>query len=120
VATEEHPVVFISSRTPEGRPNHCPVCGSDVCLEPSLLTGDAPCPACGHLLWFVNLPKQSLVFEHRSSSKIRDRVVEIIARELGVSPDEVKSVQFVNNDSPSDSLDLVELAMELEEEFELS
>jgi len=43
----------ISSRTPEGRPNYCPVCGSDVQIEPSDPAGDAPCPRCGHLLWFV-------------------------------------------------------------------
>ena len=27
--------MVISSRTPEGRPNHCPVCGSDLKIEPS-------------------------------------------------------------------------------------
>src|SRR5262245_47047213 len=42
----------ISSRTPEGEPNHCPVCGKDLFIEPSLDTRDAPCPHCGHLLWF--------------------------------------------------------------------
>jgi anti-anti-sigma regulatory factor len=45
--------VNISSRTPEGRPNHCPVCGFDLQIEPSDPAGDAPCPQCGHLLWFV-------------------------------------------------------------------
>jgi hypothetical protein len=42
----------ISSRTPEGTPNHCVVCGHDLRLEPSIDTRDAPCPFCGHLLWF--------------------------------------------------------------------
>src|SRR2546423_1698186 len=42
----------ISSRTPEGEPNHCPVCGSEVRTEPSRPLGDAPCPVCGTLLWF--------------------------------------------------------------------
>ena len=41
-----------SSRTPEGWANRCPVCGKDVCIEPSTPPGDAPCPHCGHLLWF--------------------------------------------------------------------
>jgi hypothetical protein len=41
-----------SSRTPEGVPNRCPVCGKRVRLEPSTPPGDAPCPHCGHLLWF--------------------------------------------------------------------
>jgi anti-anti-sigma factor len=43
----------ISSRTPEGTPNRCPVCGSDLKIEPSIPPGDAPCPSCGHLLWFT-------------------------------------------------------------------
>jgi hypothetical protein len=41
-----------ASRTPEGQPNHCPVCGKPVRIEPSQPTCDAPCPWCGHLLWF--------------------------------------------------------------------
>ena len=45
--------MVISSRTPEGRPNRCPVCGSNLKIEPSDSTGDAPCPHCGHLLWFT-------------------------------------------------------------------
>lgn len=44
--------VVISSRTPEGDPNRCPVCGHECRLEPSLPSRDGPCPHCGHLLWF--------------------------------------------------------------------
>ncbi len=42
----------ISSRTPEGRSGRCLVCGADVAIEPSFPGGDAPCPECGHLIWF--------------------------------------------------------------------
>ena len=45
--------MVISSRTPEGRSNHCPVCRSDIKIEPSDPAGDAPCPVCGHLIWFT-------------------------------------------------------------------
>ena len=44
----------VSSRTPEGVPNRCPVCGKRVVLEPSDPAGDAPCSHCGHLLWFTD------------------------------------------------------------------
>jgi hypothetical protein len=44
---------MISSRTPEGSPNECPICGDRVRIEPSILSNDAPCPSCGHLLWFA-------------------------------------------------------------------
>src|SRR5437667_3685123 len=44
--------MHISSRTPEGAPNRCPVCGNEVVLDPTVPSGDAPCPHCGQLLWF--------------------------------------------------------------------
>lgn len=45
---------MISSRTPEGEPNRCPVCGRRLRLEPSTVpTADAPCPHCGSLVWFA-------------------------------------------------------------------
>jgi|GEM_PF-5699597 len=46
--------MVVSSRTPEGWQNHCPVCEQEVCVDPSLETSDAPCPHCGVLLWFVS------------------------------------------------------------------
>lgn len=43
----------ISTRTPEGLPSRCPICGKDVIINPSVPPGDAPCPHCGSLLWFT-------------------------------------------------------------------
>lgn len=44
---------MISSRTPEGWPNQCPVCGHKICIQPSTFpVRDAPCPGCGTLLDF--------------------------------------------------------------------
>jgi hypothetical protein len=34
-------------------PNLCPICGNHVRIEPTVPPGDAPCPSCGHLLWFI-------------------------------------------------------------------
>ncbi len=45
--------MVISSRTPEGDPNRCPICGAECRLEPSEPARDGPCPQCGHLLWFA-------------------------------------------------------------------
>src|SRR5262245_27634471 len=57
----------ISSRTPEGMPNHCPICNADVCIEPSVLFGDATCPNCGHLLWFLHLQSTTYIIERPRS-----------------------------------------------------
>jgi hypothetical protein len=51
--------MVISSRTPEGLPNCCPVCHSEIRIEPSNPAGDAPCPRCGHLLWFASVEDES-------------------------------------------------------------
>lgn len=53
----------VSSRTPEGLPNQCPVCGKEVRLEPSEPAGDATCPHCGSLLWFVVTDVGAMLFE---------------------------------------------------------
>src|SRR5262249_32654856 len=50
-----------SSRTPEGTPIRCPVCGKQTRLEPTNPPGDAPCPHCGSLLWFTTLGGEQAV-----------------------------------------------------------
>ncbi|HUT93197.1 MAG TPA: phosphopantetheine-binding protein [Thermoguttaceae bacterium] len=104
--------MVISSRTPEGTPNRCPICGADVKIEPSVLFGDAPCPHCGHLLWFTNVPEPRL-FEHEEAPGLRRRLCERLAEILGVSADAIQGdPTFARR---LDSLDVVELVMEFEE-----
>jgi PTS system fructose-specific IIA component/PTS system nitrogen regulatory IIA component len=63
-----------SSRTPEGIPNHCPVCGKAVVLEPSRPPGDAPCPHCGSLIWFPATAREEALPGFRKVS-IADRTI---------------------------------------------
>ncbi len=52
----------VSTRTPEGEPVQCPVCGGQTHVAPSTYpTIDAPCPSCGHLLWLSNA--RSLLYD---------------------------------------------------------
>ena len=46
-------MMVISSSPPQGSPDLCPVCGSEIQIDPSNPARDAPCPACGHLVWFT-------------------------------------------------------------------
>ncbi|HOV78543.1 MAG TPA: acyl carrier protein [Bacillota bacterium] len=48
-----------------------------------------------------------------------DKVKSIIIEQLGVEPDEVKMESSFVDDLGADSLDIVELVMALEEEFDL-
>jgi acyl carrier protein len=105
----------ISSRTPEGVPNHCPVCRSDICLEPSPPAGDAPCPNCGTLLWFTTTPRGRMYCDSTAMAQARQRLLELLRAHLGVETDLDTSASF--KDIGADSLDVVKLVMELEEEF---
>ena len=51
-------------------------------------------------------------------SNIEDRVKKIVAEQLGVKEDEVKTESSFVDDLGADSLDTVELVMALEEEFD--
>lgn len=94
-----------SSRTPEGWPSRCPLCGAIVNLEYSDPGGDAPCPKCGCLLL--------------ESSRQLELFRTLFADQLGVDSGEIDADTSLVDDLGADSLDTVELVMELEEEFDL-
>jgi acyl carrier protein len=111
---------IISSRTPEGEPNSCPVCCSEIVIEPSEPSGDAPCPKCGTLLWFVKSNRGVHYHESAKIAPIREKVMEAMRRHLGVAPKDLADSTSFLDDVVADSLDIVELVMELEEEFGIS
>jgi len=51
---------------------------------------------------------------------VSERVIDIVAEQLGVDKDKVKPETSFVNDLGADSLDTVELVMELEEEFNIN
>ncbi len=53
-------------------------------------------------------------------SSVRDRVIEIVCEQMGQPKDKVNEATSFINDLGADSLDTVELVMELEDEFDLS
>ncbi len=108
---------IISSRTPEGVPNHCPVCDGFICIEPSQPLGDAPCPNCGTLLWFFDTSAGMRFHESKAIAPLRDRLIETICENLGVSRERISSTASFSEDMGADSLEIVELVMELEEEL---
>lgn len=83
----------ISSRTPEGSPIRCTICGTENALEPAYPSGDAICPNCGALLW-----------------TLRDVLAKHTAQPLDKLP-----LNSSLSDLGQDSLEMVELVMELEE-----
>jgi acyl carrier protein len=53
-------------------------------------------------------------------ASIEQRVIDIVADQLGVEKDKITRDTHFVNDLGADSLDTVELVMELEEEFNIS
>lgn len=53
-------------------------------------------------------------------ASVEERVVDIVAEQLGVSKDQITRETSFVNDLGADSLDQVELVMELEEEFDIN
>ncbi len=51
---------------------------------------------------------------------VEQRVIEIVSEQLGVDKEKISSDTSFVNDLGADSLDTVELVMELEEEFDIS
>jgi acyl carrier protein len=56
----------------------------------------------------------------KNVASVKERVVEIVAEQLGVSKDQITPETSFVNDLGADSLDTVELVMELEEEFDIN
>lgn len=92
----------ISSRTPEGFPSKCPICGASLRLGFSNPGNDAPCPNCGCLVWY--------------SIQLWSDFRKAFGKKLGISFEAIELSTPLNT---LDSLDLVELIMEFEEEFGL-
>jgi acyl carrier protein len=54
-----------------------------------------------------------------SEEEIEEKVKDIIAKELGVNPEQVTQTASLSEDLGADSLDTVELVMAIEEEFSI-
>ncbi len=53
-------------------------------------------------------------------ASVQERVIDIVAEQLGVDKEKISSETSFVNDLGADSLDTVELVMELEEEFDIN
>jgi acyl carrier protein len=111
---------IISSRTPEGDPQHCPICDTLFCLEPSLALGDAPCPSCGTLLWFFPTLAGMRFYESKAVAPLREKILQAMCEKLAVTRELLAPTASFVDDVGVDSLDRVELMMALEEEFGVS
>jgi acyl carrier protein len=106
----------ISSRTPEGLPNRCPVCDNVVRVEPSGPFGDAPCPSCGTLLWFIKHSGSAFYFAGEEADRVRGLIGTLLSSDLESHEQAIQKLKTILDKSLADSLDVVELVMEIESE----
>jgi acyl carrier protein len=106
----------IASRTPEGEPNRCPICDHQVCVEQSRIFGDACCPHCNSLLWFCNFQGGNHLIEREHAQPLRESVITRLAAMLNVDREKIRANPPRWEELQADSLDTVEMLMQLEEE----
>jgi acyl carrier protein len=56
----------------------------------------------------------------KSRDEVKEKVIQIVCDNLGVNKEQVTDSTSFTEDIGADSLDIVELVMELEEEFEIT
>lgn len=115
--------MIISSRTPEGDANQCPICGHHVRLEPSMDTRDAPCPRCGHLLWFgigqetdVSSDRIDLIEAEQKVLREREKAKELALKigELRFGPlDDGTRMELDELSSKFEKVEVLDLLLEL-------
>jgi acyl carrier protein len=86
-------------------------------VEPPQRYGEMPCPRCGSLLWFRQDRAGLRLHDAPEAAAIRKRVQEIVGANLGVEPERLTDASSFVQDVGADTLDIVELVMELEEGF---
>jgi acyl carrier protein len=92
-----------------------PVCRGVWYITPEIADSSRECR-----LPILGLPmpgKESIV---KSRDEIKEKVIQIVCDNLGVNKEQVTDSTSFTEDIGADSLDIVELVMELEEEFEIT
>ena len=106
-----------STRASARSPGQCPLCGAAVPSPPAETYGNLPCPQCGKSLWFCKQSEGVWYHDAAKVAPVRERVVQVVAKQLGADATTITDATSFMNDLGADSLDVVELVMSLEEEF---
>jgi len=104
----------VSSRTPEDESGHCPICDSNFVIDPSSLLGDATCPNCGRLIWFVHLADEVYAF-NTADDRVLLRLADYLGRcGLYNTTQRWALAQLVTTiDSPFSSEQLIDLTLQV-------
>ena len=105
--------MFGHSHTTDTEAGNCPICDAEIGLDPTKKFGEARCTSCGEVIWLIRFSHGVMAF--KPAERVRQRSPQaVLAEYLGI--DESKFENQAELDLGIDSLDFVELVMELEEE----
>ena len=110
-----------SSFSPMGpvETDRCPHCQSEVKAETQLMFGEKNCPQCGKHLWFLTAAHAARFFDYESSTELRERAIEMMAQRFDLDPKELANDPNLIQELETDSLEALELLMDLEEDLGL-
>lgn len=99
--------------------DQCPHCNVAVKAESMVLFGDLDCPECSKALWFLTAANSARFFDHAASEGLRNRTLDFVAERLEIEVEKLASDPKAINELDNDSLETLELLMDLEEELGL-
>lgn len=103
----------------EGEGGACPKCKAKLSGDPLMFAGSVACTQCETGLWFLKLGIDDLFYVTADTADYRSHVMQVIGEKLNYPPDQIMDNQSLSTDIDYDSLEMIELAMELEEELGL-
>jgi acyl carrier protein len=89
-------------------------------VAPAEEGAEAVCPKCGARLWPLRTPAGLLFCDAHAVAPVSEEVTRLICEQLGANPNQLTRQMRFQEDLGADSLDLVELVMQLEEVFEIT
>jgi hypothetical protein len=99
--------------------DRCPHCEGEVKSDPVDIFGDKPCPNCDKRLWFLTAADSARFFDYDAAVDLRKQAVDIIAERFNLDVKELAENPKLLQELDTDSLEALELIMDLEEQLGL-
>ncbi|QDT10586.1 acyl carrier protein [Planctomycetes bacterium K23_9] len=109
----------MTSQSHQVTPNRCPLCESSVSVETTDFFGEIDCPDCNKRLWFLAAADSARFFEQATSGDLQQQAIQMIAEKFELDPQKLAGNPQLINDVDTDSLEALELIMDLEDELGL-
>ena len=81
--------------------------------------GDFQCPECDTKLWFLSAANEARFFDHDESSEMRSKTYEFVAERFEIDQSRIEANPKILDELDIDSLEALEMLMDLEEELGL-